>query len=377
MTNGLISSERPSGHRPELDILRFFAFMGVFMDHTQPLSAEGLIRLHVPAALASWVPVIEHAGTYGVDVFFILSAYLITSLLLRERERFGEIQIGRFYVRRALRIWPIYYLTLAAVYLVPVLNPAHGLTAQYLPWLLLFAGNWAIIFVGNPWSAATPLWSISVEEQFYLLWPPLLARLSMRGMVIVAMMFCGVAAIALVLQFRWHFGSGEVWASSFTHLPALAAGITIAVATRKKLPTLSAQVRFLLIGVGVVCFVAMTTTQKFDQGERFSAMAAAGYPFMIAGAAAIFIGMLGARLRSPVLEYLGKISYGLYVYHLGCLFIVKSLGFVKFTMAPLALILTVVVAAASYHWIERPILRLKERFEARPRLAEAAMRDTA
>src|SRR5215467_6179305 len=110
-------------YRPELDVLRFFAFLGVFIFHAAPRTMDFYDRAGYPHWLSSLLIPTFGAGAYGVDLFFALSAYLITSLLLREREAAGKLDLRSFYVRRILRIWPLYlsFVAFAAI------------TAMFLP----------------------------------------------------------------------------------------------------------------------------------------------------------------------------------------------------------------------------------------------------
>ena len=97
-----------SVYRPELDVLRFFAFLAVFLFHfSRPV--DTYVEHGVPRLVATVVNSLMQGGVFGVDLFFVLSAYLITDLLLREKEKFGELNVKSFYLRRILRIWPLYY----------------------------------------------------------------------------------------------------------------------------------------------------------------------------------------------------------------------------------------------------------------------------
>ena len=129
---------------------------------------------------------VAKSGAAGVDLFFALSAFLITSILLREREETGGISLRRFYLRRVLRIWPLYFLLIALGVVL-----AHTMATQSLPWYyvagyLLFAGNWVHAVFGRPESICSPLWTVSIEEQFYLIWPLLMKMLTRRGMIVAA-----------------------------------------------------------------------------------------------------------------------------------------------------------------------------------------------
>ncbi len=161
-------------YHPELDSLRFFAFFAVFLLHAfyQPVTGTAVYHLSV------W-DFVRHSvvgsGAFGVDLFFVLSAYLITELLLREKGERGVVSVPAFCARRVLRIWPLYFFFLALAYFVPILNPGHLLFRWKGPaWFSLLGGNWSVVAYGWPDSIiVTPLWSVSVEEQFYLLWAPL------------------------------------------------------------------------------------------------------------------------------------------------------------------------------------------------------------
>lgn len=148
-------------YHPELDILRFFAFLLVFVFHITGASfTQGF-----------------SAGAYGVDLFFALSAYLITEILLREHRAYGQFDLRAFYIRRTLRIWPLYFFFLAFTF-VAAQSLLH---TESFPWraklmFLFFVGNWQFLLATPVHTIASPLWSVCVEEQFYLTWPLLLRR---------------------------------------------------------------------------------------------------------------------------------------------------------------------------------------------------------
>src|ERR1700756_2077047 len=100
-------------YRPELDALRFFAFSAVFVDHMRLPQTEDYIAHHAPPMAAELINSALSAGIFGVPLFFLLSAFLITSLLLREKEETGTLRVRAFYLRRILRVWPLYFVFLA------------------------------------------------------------------------------------------------------------------------------------------------------------------------------------------------------------------------------------------------------------------------
>ena len=135
-------------YRPELDSLRFFAFFAVFIFHRFKFGSENLAGYHVASKFSRIGRAVSGAGAFGVDLFFVLSAYLITELLLREKREQGELDVKAFYIRRILRIWPLYFAFIALAYLVPALNPAHEFNSRYVTFFILLAGNWSIVAFG-------------------------------------------------------------------------------------------------------------------------------------------------------------------------------------------------------------------------------------
>lgn len=313
-----------SFYKPELDVLRFFAFFAVFLFHTINYSSEFLVQNHVPLWVAKIGLSSARAGKYGVDLFFILSAYLITELLLRERESTGTLDIGAFYLRRVLRIWPLSYLLIALVALVPFLNPNREFSLRYVIAFFLFVGNWSFIVFGHKNFLTVPLWSVAVEEQFYLLWPPVVARLTRRQITSAAIGLICVANIVRPIALAIHQGSEQLWMNSFAHLDSIAVGILLAVHWRGSPSPLKHGVRLALLFSGVGSLVLIAHFANTDAYlSRFATLAgSAAVPLACAG---ILVSFFNLPFRLPVLQYLGKISYGLYAYHFTGLFLVDKL----------------------------------------------------
>ncbi|MGA8706151.1 MAG: acyltransferase [Steroidobacteraceae bacterium] len=363
-------------YRPELDALRFFAFLGVFAVHVGNYPIEYLEERHIPRALAEMLMGIVRGGAYGVDVFFTLSAYLITELLLREKARFGRLDVPAFYLRRMLRIWPLYYLAVMVAACVPFFNPGGQFDSRYVIPFLLFFGNWSFVWYGWPITPADPLWSVSIEEQFYLLWPPLVARLTRRGIFYTSLAMIVIANVARISAAAMGGGKEHLWANTFAHLDTIAVGIMLATWLRGEVPELSLRTRSVMIALGLASFSMRGYFIMLPDGDRLSVLGTLfGYPAVMLGCAAILMAFIGLPMRSPALRYLGKISYGLYVYHQACVLITDRFlpGDPGLPHALLRLLvvltLTVAVSALSYRLIESPFLSLKRRFtfvESRP-----------
>jgi peptidoglycan/LPS O-acetylase OafA/YrhL len=311
---------------------------------------------------------ISRAGAYGVDLFFVLSAYLITELLIREKEARGSLDVKSFYLRRILRILPLYYFFIPLAALLPLLNPLHAFTPRYVLGFLLLAGNWSTIAFGPPYSAALPLWSVSVEEQFYLLWPPVVARLSRRKIAFTAVGMIVIANATRVVVLLLHGTGWSVWANTLARLDPMAAGILLAVFLRGRAPNLGFGTRLIMIGGGCAG-IALTGHFAAPWGDGLPWLGTlVSYPVVAGCATAIVLAAIGIGVRLRPLEYLGKISYGLYVYHQMCIWItdrflhVQIEFFNSLVQEIVALHLTITVSAVSYTLLEKRFLNLKRKF---------------
>ena len=347
------------------------------MDHADfnnTVKARHLPMLDGFRAVAAFSVVLAHgygvAIFDGVTAFFVLSGFLITTLLLREREATGSVSVPAFYLRRTLRIFPAYYACVLASYVIDRVagNPwPDGLAASAATYLV----NYFNAFNGHPNTSIAHMWSLGVEEQFYLLWPAIfigLARFgvpALRAGLIVLIVF-GVAWRS-ALYFSGVVGQAYLYNAFDARFDNLAIGCLLATvagdprtAQFARRVAAAAWMPFVTLGLMVLVLTAMSSTARHLIG--FTAYAAL---------VAILIVQL-LQLRSSVLwrwldfrpvRFLGTISYPIYLYHgwgLGLgewLTGVPHLG--RFIAGTL---LTVAGAVASYYIVEQPFLRLKERF---------------
>jgi peptidoglycan/LPS O-acetylase OafA/YrhL len=374
--HGRSNTQAQPGHvfyHPELDVLRFLAFLAVFFHHALPRDVALYTNNGFPAAVAAWLVTAKEAGAYGVDLFFVLSAYLITELLLREHASHGSFSISSFYVRRALRIWPLYFTFLAiTVLVVPGILPDDRFGTLYIVSFVLFVGNWVCAANGLPFSVASPLWSISIEEQFYLFWPPLLRLAGVNRARQLAIGLLLVALSTRILLAVLDVTHPAVWCNTIARLDSIALGAILAVSLKGRAPQMKTGVRFLLGGVGLV--ILLLVAKYLGQDGPTSVIT-----YLATASASVML--LVAVLRNDAqfllvrpfswLVYLGRISYGLYVFHLLGLALVAKLiitgvgiplGFEIRVL--LSFGLTVLLAAVSYRWLEQPFLRMKKRFSA-------------
>jgi peptidoglycan/LPS O-acetylase OafA/YrhL len=366
-------AERARGPRfyaPELDVLRFFAFFGVFVFHAAPRSTEFYAAAGYPSWLSTFLISTFGAGAYGVDLFFALSAYLITSLLLRERSATAQLDLRGFYLRRILRIWPLYLGFVAFAAIAAGLLPGQDLPLRYVAGYTLLAGNWVYVLYGLPASFAIPLWTVSIEEQFYLAWPLALRKATIRAAALVAV---GLLVLANIWRIALAFSAAPAQAmeyNTFTRLDPIALGILIAL-FKSELPQLTRGPRIVLLAGGAATWIAtFWFTVCLFPSKLSTWQSALGHFLTAVASAAILLSVMDTQhtfFRNAWLRYLGKISYGLYVLH-------EFAHYCAMRMFPagspvqvvvqsvLGLGLTILLAAASYRWLESPFLRLKERF---------------
>jgi peptidoglycan/LPS O-acetylase OafA/YrhL len=301
---------------------------------------------------------------------------------MRERSLRGFLDVRSFYIRRILRIWPLYYLYLIFAYVITFFVPGEELTWKHLLGYLFFAGNW-VYFLMPINTIAAPLWSVSLEEQFYLIWPWAIRRSSpqrLAGSALGLMLMAALVTLALGIwqpQFDW------ISMNSFTRVDGIAVGALLAVLLRGRTPQLGAAARIVLLlsSVAVLLWIA----HDFGLFELPVALLPlmSGWPLAAMACGGILLSVLGSTgrwsrpLRSRPIIYLGRISYGLYVYH-ELLLKIGDRIFPQHASVPsqmiaywtFGLITTLPIAAASYRFIESPFLRLKrERFtvvESRP-----------
>ncbi len=355
----MTNAAQPTFYRPELDCLRFFAFLLVFISHAFSIKPDYYVQSGVSQELALWISKAVGAGGVGVVLFFVLSSYLITELLIREYTRRGRLDIQSFYIRRALRIWPLYFFFLIVIYVVIPQESIYSLKTNFFWPMLFFVGNWAVVVNnGMGASVAGALWSISVEEQFYVAWPLVISRVGVNRLKHVCIGLLVVSNLTRIVMEKKGAGFIAFWCSTVTWFDAIAAGALIALLLRGKAPRFSLLARLLLAGGGLAIWIL---SGRFRANLIYPDIA--WYPLIVCGSVMLLLAALGSSLTNRVLVYFGRMSYGLYVFHALALVIASQI-FVNYGLyhAVAALAITIAMSAISYHWLEKPFLTLKKRF---------------
>lgn len=359
-------------HLPPLDGLRAVALTGVLLVHGMP----------------AWLP----GGFLGVDLFFVLSGFLITSLLLREAGHSGRISLRGFWARRVRRLLPALIVLVCGVvaagpYLLPEQDPG-ALRADAVAALTYWA-NWRMIARGGDYftetAAASPLqhtWSLAIEEQFYLLWP-LLILLALRArrprVVIGAVCAAGFAASAVAAAVLHDpLRPGRAYFGSDTRAAALLAGCALAAAlpivARHPVPRRAAALTGAAVLAGFAVLAGGGDTWLYRGGFALAAVAGAAVLAELAAAPGTPVARL---LGAAPLAWLGRISYGGYLWHWP-LFAVLDAGRTGLAGPPLLalrLAATLAVAAVSFHLVEQPLRRPGP--AGRPRWAAGSVVTTA
>jgi peptidoglycan/LPS O-acetylase OafA/YrhL len=361
------ATTREHGYMPQLDALRFFAVMGVMVVHNWQPSSHTLIVGQV-----DW-------GDLGVRLFFVLSGFLITGILIGGRELGTRDPARRlffmrqFYIRRFLRIFPIYYLVVIALILAGV----GGIRAIW-PWLFSYTTNiYVWHYLAFPY-AVSHFWTLAVEEQFYLVWPWAMLFLPRRWLLPFLISLCCLGP-AWRLWASFHYSPPDRNAAfTFTlgvvDFLALGAVLAIAAHADRSRERLQRVLTLVVLPIGAVLYVTLFWIKRSVDSHVPLALedtgAALVFCWLIGSASRGFGGPFGRLLEWRPIVYLGKISYGIYIFHLLVPLAFEraaehlnttyeNSGFVNFITTSLV---TFCVAALSWQLFERPINGLKRHF---------------
>lgn len=391
---------------PEQTTLRPDAEPGTGSDLVdQPRTWPALDGLRAIAVLAvltfhAAYPTFLKGGYVGVDIFFVLSGFLITWLLTSEREQLGSISYGKFYARRALRLFPaLYAVTIVAVILVLVdgsLVGARHATLVGIPWVIFYAGNWDSAF--SAYNVATlgllaVTWTLAIEEQYYLVWPfALTALLKRMNHQRIAVILVAVALAEQVMRSALDQSNNPQlynWLdrSTLTHSDGLLIGSAFALmytcrnrwnawpAIRRRANVLS------VIGAVVLAVVIVAGKPLLQTTGLWETVAVYGSLVLLAGLIAQPTNWPSRIMEWWPLQWIGKRSYGIYLWHFMIIVVVLTLNLPKrhgdLYRFVIEVVASLVVAGISYRLIERPFLRRKVRFaRVHPVASDGLSQDT-
>lgn len=315
-------------------------------------------------------------GWNGVQIFFVISGYLITLILLSQKNEAAVPRLkmtANFVIKRALRLFPVYYLYITVLVIISVYT-GLWLTKEGTLWhFYTYTQNYLFLKEGFQSSLISHTWSLAVEEQFYLFWPFVIFFIPRRAelWVLIAVFLTGIASKIYFIHF--YYTPGTVKGVTLIHFDMLGAGALLAYCMYYQVEAVKKfmnRYSTLLFVAGLAVSLTQTITGYED---------AVLLPLSLAVMAVALVFMCTHKtnaakysiLEWPVLVRIGKISYGVYLYHKPVPYFVKAvlsrLGWLEHVHPVLLFILcfaiTIGIAAASWHFFERRFLRLKERFD--------------
>ncbi len=358
-----------TSHFAAFDGLRAVAIAAVVFHHA------------TPRPLSGWLG----RGHLGVQLFFALSGFLITSLLLREWRATGRLALVAFWVRRSLRLFPLYYAVLALFCLVAALaaaSPARSHFFASLPFFASYTGNWAVDYgVSHPvWFGFS--WSLATEQQFYWVWPPLLAACLWFGRVrsgqrehLGVLLACAVLALLVVVdqcaERRWF----ATWVSPRGLLQQMVTSFTASIAFGAllalllTLPQAFQLLRRMLGSRFSVPLLALWLAVWVVWPPRAFVLFEAGLSLLVAACALGPGHAVGRLVATGPLVALGRVSYGVYLFHVpvlgGLRRALPALVERPWLLFPCALALSFAAAWLSFRYFEAPFTALGSRFRAR------------
>ncbi|MCO5321152.1 MAG: acyltransferase [Microthrixaceae bacterium] len=364
LSEGLREGVNPLGYQPTLDGVRALAVIAVIVYH-----------VHEPVGPGGWA---------GVQLFFVLSGFLITSLLLDELSGSGRISVGRFYARRALRLLPalVFMLVTYTSIMAVATGGDTGREALYSSLRAMTYGyNWFVVSAGD-WSRLAHLWSLSVEEQFYLLWPLIVVVVVMFGakasrshglttlrasvlIVVTTVAMLGSAYLQAYLMSSGSGGQRAVAGTDATAYPILA-GCLLAQLRSLRMYGDWPRARNASGILGALAFVVVAFGVK-DAGFVTRVVVTCAAIAMVWGVTDSGAPSIGRVFESRAARSIGRISYGLYLWHVPAIIIVGAmadqLGMPAWLETIATIFVFVVAAEFSFRFVERPFLVLKRRFE--------------
>jgi peptidoglycan/LPS O-acetylase OafA/YrhL len=322
-------------------------------------------------------------GAFGVDAFFVLSGFLITALLLREQAQRGQLRLGPFYRRRALRLLPALIVLLAAQIIYALLTHEIAVRERDSVLSVLFYYSNTSLHQRIPSPGLEGLWSLAVEEQFYLVWPVVLILflgLRRKLSTVVVSTTALIVAVSAYRMYRYDRGVSQyyLYTRTVSRADALLVGALVAqLWVRRRLPRRGLT----LVAWPALAFFLYAVVWDLPTSFLYRG----GYTIVALAVALILVAVLQTSwkvndvLRLPALRTFGRISYALYIWHL---LIFTAVLREEGRLAPAvrlgtALALSAIVVSASWKFVEQPFLRWKDRLESGGQARAAPIRAIA
>lgn len=352
---------------PGIDVLRGIAILMVIVFHGLYYSAP-LLQWH--SGIANALYKLTSAGWGGVNLFFALSGFLITGNLIDSKR--NNNYYSRFYIRRALRILPIYLLVLLILWILHLATPAYVVLCAF------FLANMPGLFLHGAYLQYSPLWSLAVEEQFYLVWPSIYRLLKMTGLLYLCVAMIVVCPLLRAAALLHIIHTGEIFSKTWMIADNLAMGAVVAIVPRLTMMKLKSFLRFGIAAIALSStgLIVLAATHHLIKEDLIGG--SIGYTLIELLGTGWVIVMLYAYRSRPLQRgmkffvFFGDISYGLYLIHMLCLEIYdrfegkgfQSNGRELWTRFLICNGIAILLAYVSKRFFENPILKLKKRIPA-------------
>lgn len=355
-----------------LDVLRFFAAIAVLLFHYHAFLKGAFPENYILKSIAP----IFNKGHLGVNLFFVLSSFLITFLTIKEIQQTSTFSIKYFIIRRTLRIWPLYFLVVGISFLIINSFPIYGETTHQPHYFLVFLSNFSEINFGatDHYTQLTIPWSVSIEEQFYLFWAIVIGGFNFIKKNHLIRLFVLLLILSLIFQFfnyddqrtlYYHtfsavtdFSIGAISAWLFVHYPAFI----------KKIVELKKSYIYSIWASIILIFIFKNKIFHYDAFIIFERL------IISCCMAWIILRMISDKFIFPIkfkgiAIHLGKASYGIYMYHALILFFVEII-FARYNLEiyylliilMLSLVTTILISHLSFKYFESYFLRFKSTF---------------
>ncbi len=361
---------------PNLHGLRFIAAFLIIIQHIEQVK-------YLFGISSNWIEYsfLPQIGELAVVFFFVLSGFLITHLLIKEEKENGVIGIKKFYIRRFLRIAPLYFLIVAIAFTVllyfnifhiPGSSPdstSNNLWGKLLFYALFLSNAVMPVFGVVPYAA--PTWSIGTEEQFYLIWPVLIKRIRRRRIQLISSVIGVYILIKLLLysplftESEWVNKTLNIWNAFKIDCLGIGALVAVLLAENKQLIKRFLNIKLFYLTAFLIPVLVLSGFEIPYLNQDFYSILFTVIILNLALNNGIKI-----SLENKILNYLGKISYGLYLYHMiAVVFTIKlCLAFEIYSswvIYPLSILMSILVSSISFEYFEGHFLGLKKKFDFR------------
>jgi peptidoglycan/LPS O-acetylase OafA/YrhL len=357
-----------SVYDPTIDFIRFIAFFLVFFTHFINRGGNAITVNTGQWWNNEFIQRVADFGGQGVTLFFSLTGFLLGRLLIRECKEQGTVSVKAFWFRRILRIWPLYFAFIGMCAVLNIFSNSPTLAISELPYLATFTYNWGQIYGNIPGTMATITWSISVEEQIYLLFPVLFLLMAKKSATKYAI-FLIIAGFASVLSCIYIFA---ISADRFTPAFLLPVGVGLLTASYedKYFTRPKALWNSLLIILLLILYIL--TFRDIVSSSIFQSISYIGSAFLLPALLLICRSLIGKNQNWAIklAVYIGRRSYGCYLFHWAIwtvmvgrnVFSSETDGFSVIGVA-VGFATTVLVSSFSYKYFETPFLRFRKRYQ--------------